>query len=108
MNRAYKAMILLFALGGALGYAGAYAEYRNERNHGAEYSQCKGEWLALAALPGMLLTQAYRRCDYGLTEAWLIDKHRIALCNAVSVAAVGGILLGVRKTIKRRHHRTTG
>lgn len=81
--------VLAGLVGILLGYVGAYIEYSNERDHGTTYSQWRGEWIGLPALPGMLIARRLRQYDYQLTEAWTLDKHRIALVNGLCYLPLG-------------------
>lgn len=89
MKRIVKACLATGLLGFLLGYIGAYIEYINERDHGASYAQWRNEWVALSALPGRLIADRLRLYDYQLTEAWLLDKHRIALMNGLFYMPLG-------------------
>jgi hypothetical protein len=87
-------------IGILLGYTGAYVQFTNERDHGASYSQWSSEWFGLAALPGLLIADRVRQYDYELTEAWILDKHRIALMNGVFYLPLGLAVLIRKKAFK--------
>lgn len=87
-------------IGVLLGYLGAFTEFRNERDHGASYSQWHNEGLMLPALPGKLAAARLRRYDYCLTEAWQLDRHRIALLNGAMYLPLGLLGLIRRKSIQ--------
>ena len=89
MSATLTSLIVCALIGALLGYAGAFMEYTNERDHGAEYSSWEFEWLGVVALPGKLLASLIRSYDYRLTEAWIIDKHRIASLNAIVFLPLG-------------------
>ncbi len=83
-----------------LGYLGAYVEFLNERDHGSNYSEWENEWLGIPALPGKLIARHFFGYDYQLTEAWLLDKHRIAFWNGVVFMPLG-LLAGMRRRTSR-------
>lgn len=89
-------------IGILLGYLGAYTEFKNECDHGASYSQWQKEALMLPALPGKLVVQRLRKYDYCLTEAWQLDKHRIALFNGAMYLPLGLMAL-IRRKIRIQH-----
>jgi hypothetical protein len=93
--------LIAAALGVLLGYLGAFVEFGNERDHGASYSQWRGEAFVLPAMPGMIATAKLRPYDYQLTERWLADKHLVALMNGVIYLPFGLLgLIGRRKGIQ--------
>jgi hypothetical protein len=97
MKKVVIGCVLAGLIGILLGYVGAYFEYRNERDHGSTYAQWRGEWIGLPALPGMLMAGQLRPYDYQLTEAWMLDKHRIALLNGLCYLPLGLITMMRRK-----------
>ena len=92
--------LLTALLGVMLGYLGAYVEYANERDHRANYSEWKHEWLCMPALPGILIAFSFREYDYGFEEAWHLDKHKIAFWNGVVFLPLG-LLAGLRRRTSR-------
>jgi hypothetical protein len=97
LKRLFLSFLLTALLGVLLGYLGAYVEYANERDHGASYSQWKHEWLCLPALPGEVIVTKQNGYDYCLTEAWLVDRHRIAFWNGVFFLPLGPLAGLVRR-----------
>jgi hypothetical protein len=95
MNRIAKGCAIAAVIGIGLGYFGAYIQFANERDHGSSYSEWKHEWAAIAALPGKIIASRLRGYDYRLTEAWSLDKHRIAALNGIVFLPLGlFVLLG--------------
>lgn len=59
--------------------------------------------MCLPALPGEVIVQKRNVYDYGLSEAWLVDRHRIAFWNGV-VFLPTGLLAGVVRRKKPSKH----
>lgn len=87
---------------------GGYAQYLDERDHGASYSNYDYELVTLLGAPGILLDRATRPYDYQLQEQWIVGKWRVAVFNGflplgIAGLVIGGILIGsLRKQIEER------
>lgn len=89
MTKILSACAGIALAGVMLGYIGSFSEYRNEVLYGDAQSKWKVPWLAFVAAPGKITARSLRYRDYGPTEAWRRDRHRIALWNGLFLAPLG-------------------
>lgn len=100
MTKLFRASLIAALLGWLAAIGGLAIEEWNIDHHGAEYSSYQFDWLALGAMPGMMIAEARFGADFQLGE---IMQHRSAVIgwNALAYAGLGAAAYALFRQIAR-------
>lgn len=105
-RRIASGLLAAVVLGILVGYLGAWGKYQDELVHGASYRNHEYPYLALPALPGMVIAERMSPGDWQMTEGWQC-RHLVAAANGFFWIGVAGIVYLLRFIFRPRPTRSS-